>query len=249
MSETYRIFGSELSPYSVKVRSYFRYKKIPHEWIIRDSTNQDEFQRHAKLPLVPLVVASGGEVFQDSTPIIEHFENLYPEPSLVPVDPTLAFLSALIEEYADAFDLRAAVNRCGVIAGPWQMGKVDQGVFTHWMLAHHFGNPLSYIGFGGAGKQVRDLLHGKQTFGELIDSPERIPTNLLTDRLRRLEEAGIVERSVYQERPVRHTYGLTPKGEALGEVLLAMVKWGKKYVPGAKVLKAPRRNAGSGLKP
>jgi CDP-paratose 2-epimerase len=46
-----------------------------------------------------------------------------------------------------------------VIAGPWQMGKVDQGVFTHWMLAHHFRAPLSYIGFGGSGKQVRDLLH------------------------------------------------------------------------------------------
>ena len=65
----------------------------------------------------------------------------------------------LIEEYRAAFGLEAIVNRCGVIAGPWQMGKVDQGVFTHWVLSHHFGIPLSYIGFGGRGKQVRDLLH------------------------------------------------------------------------------------------
>jgi CDP-paratose 2-epimerase len=65
----------------------------------------------------------------------------------------------LIEEYRAAYGLRAVVNRCGVIAGPWQMGKVDQGVFTYWMLAHHFKRPLSYIGFGGTGKQVRDLLH------------------------------------------------------------------------------------------
>jgi CDP-paratose 2-epimerase len=65
----------------------------------------------------------------------------------------------LIEEYADAFGLRAAVNRCGVIAGPWQMGKVDQGVFSWWLLSHYFGRPLSYIGYGGSGKQVRDLLH------------------------------------------------------------------------------------------
>ena len=57
------------------------------------------------------------------------------------------------------FGLRTVVNRCGVVAGPWQMGKVDQGVFTYWMLAHHFGRPLRYIGFGGTGKQVRDLLH------------------------------------------------------------------------------------------
>ena len=67
--------------------------------------------------------------------------------------------SCLIEEYAAAFGLRTVVDRLGVVAGPWQMGKVDQGVFTHWLLAHHFGRPIDYIGYGGRGKQVRDLLH------------------------------------------------------------------------------------------
>src|SRR5579884_2895108 len=62
----------------------------------------------------------------------------------------------LIEEYRETYGLRAVVNRCGVIAGPWQMGKVDQGVFAYWLLAHHFGRPLRYVGFGGKGKQVRD---------------------------------------------------------------------------------------------
>jgi len=75
----------------------------------------------------------------------------------------------LIEEYRAAFGLGAVVDRCGVIAGPWQMGKVDQGVFTHWMLSHHFGLPLRYIGFGGEGKQVRDLLHVE----DLVDLVER----------------------------------------------------------------------------
>jgi CDP-paratose 2-epimerase len=65
----------------------------------------------------------------------------------------------LIEEYADVFGLRAVTNRCGVIAGPWQMGRVDQGVFSWWLLSHLFGRPLDYIGYGGTGKQVRDLLH------------------------------------------------------------------------------------------
>jgi len=65
----------------------------------------------------------------------------------------------LITEYADAFALRSVINRCGVIAGPWQMGKVDQGVFAWWLLSHFYGKPLSYIGFDGSGKQVRDLLH------------------------------------------------------------------------------------------
>jgi CDP-paratose 2-epimerase len=65
----------------------------------------------------------------------------------------------LIEEYRASQGVPAVIDRCGVLAGPWQMGKVDQGVFTHWMLAHQFRRPLTYIGFGGEGKQVRDLLH------------------------------------------------------------------------------------------
>jgi CDP-paratose 2-epimerase len=74
----------------------------------------------------------------------------------------------LIEEYRAGFGLRAVIDRCGVIAGPWQMGKVDQGVFTHWMLSHHFRQPLSYIGYGGTGKQVRDLIHIDDLI-ELVD--------------------------------------------------------------------------------
>ena len=97
----HRIFGSELSPYSVKVRSYFRYKGLPHEWIPRSPAVQAEFQKYAKLPLVPLVVTPEGEGVQDSTPIIERFEAGRSEPSIVPDDPTLAFISALLEEYGD----------------------------------------------------------------------------------------------------------------------------------------------------
>jgi CDP-paratose 2-epimerase len=81
----------------------------------------------------------------------------------------------LIEEYVASFGLRAVVDRCGVIAGPWQMGKVDQGVFAHWMLAHHFGRPLRYIGYGGTGKQVRDLLHVEdlvELIARQLDDPE-----------------------------------------------------------------------------
>ena len=65
----------------------------------------------------------------------------------------------LIEEYRATYGLKSVVNRCGVIAGPWQFGKVDQGVASLWVLAHYFGRPLSYIGYGGVGKQVRDFLH------------------------------------------------------------------------------------------
>ncbi len=101
MSSPYRIFGSELSPYSIKVRAYFRYKQVPHEWVVRSRDNMAEFQKHAKLPLIPLVLIPDGGAMQDSTPIIEKIEELHPEPSIHPENPALRFLSALIEEYGD----------------------------------------------------------------------------------------------------------------------------------------------------
>lgn len=65
----------------------------------------------------------------------------------------------MLQEYSRQYDLPAVITRCGVVAGPWQLGKQDQGVFTHWLVSHRLERPLSYIGFGGQGKQVRDLLH------------------------------------------------------------------------------------------
>jgi CDP-paratose 2-epimerase len=65
----------------------------------------------------------------------------------------------ILQEYADTYKFPCIINRCGVIAGPGQFGKVDQGVFTMWVANHIYNKPLSYIGFGGTGKQVRDLLH------------------------------------------------------------------------------------------
>ena len=100
MADPYRILGSELSPYSVKVRSYCRYKRIPHEWQLRGAHPED-FQKYARLPLVPLVITPDEQGIQDSTPIIEKLEEIFPEPSIHPDDPASAFLSALIEEYGD----------------------------------------------------------------------------------------------------------------------------------------------------
>ncbi len=101
MADRYRIFGAELSPYSVKVRSYFRYKGIPHQWIIRNPDSQSEYQKYARLPIVPLVVTPQNEGLQDSTPIIEHMESVHPQPSIHPPDPVAAFVSVLLEEFGD----------------------------------------------------------------------------------------------------------------------------------------------------
>lgn len=65
----------------------------------------------------------------------------------------------IIQEYLEMYDLRGVINRCGVITGPWQMGKVDQGVVVLWAAKHLYGGNLNYIGYGGKGKQVRDILH------------------------------------------------------------------------------------------
>ena len=101
-------------------------------------------------------------------------------------------------------------------------------------------NSLDIVGDKWSLLVVRDLLHGKQTYGELANSPERIPTNILADRLKRLEAAGIILSTPYQQHPLRYRYTLTPKGNALGEVLLAFVRWGKEYIPGTVTLSQGR---------
>ncbi|MBX3485610.1 glutathione S-transferase family protein [Phenylobacterium sp.] len=101
MSAVYRIFGSEMSPYSVKVRSYFRYKGVPHRWIPRTPAVEEEYKRFAKLPIVPTVATPADEGLQDSTPIMERVEAEHPEPSVHPADPALRFLSELFEEFGD----------------------------------------------------------------------------------------------------------------------------------------------------
>ncbi|MEZ6062264.1 MAG: NAD-dependent epimerase/dehydratase family protein [Planctomycetaceae bacterium] len=74
----------------------------------------------------------------------------------------------IAQEYAAAAGMRVLINRCGVLTGPWQMGKVDQGVVALWVLRHHFGQPLKYIGYEGTGLQVRDLLHVDDLYRLLI---------------------------------------------------------------------------------
>jgi DNA-binding HxlR family transcriptional regulator len=82
---------------------------------------------------------------------------------------------------------------------------------------------------------VRDLFLGKRRYGEFQDSPEGIPTNILAERLKRLEYLGIIDKTAYQEHPVRHDYTLTTKGTELLPVVRALREWGLKHVPGTGI--------------
>src|SRR3954470_11316020 len=88
---------------------------------------------------------------------------------------------------------------------------------------------------------VRDLLRGRDTFSKLASSDEAIPTNILSDRLKRMEDAGLIGARPYQERPVRYAYALTGKGRDLADVLTALARWGKKHVRGTIVAPEFRR--------
>jgi glutathione S-transferase len=181
MSDVHRIFGAELSPYSVKVRSYFRYKGIPHQWIPRSQAVQQEFQKYAKLPLIPLVVTPDEQGIQDSTPIIERMESLVPEPTIYPRDPALRFVSALIEEYADEWgnkhmfhyrwfyepDQRSAAERIARINLPADapqpaVEKAVQGVRERM---------VPRLSFVGSSKETKDQI--ESSFHRLLGIVER----------------------------------------------------------------------------
>jgi DNA-binding HxlR family transcriptional regulator len=81
---------------------------------------------------------------------------------------------------------------------------------------------------------IRDLVLGKRRYQEFTSSPEQIASNILADRLKRLETDGLVTRRAYQQNPVRYEYLLTEKGEGLKPVLEAIMAWGQKHYPGTK---------------
>jgi CDP-paratose 2-epimerase len=80
----------------------------------------------------------------------------------------------VVQEYCALYGMQIIINRCGVIAGPGQWGKADQGVYTLWVANHFFDKTLKYIGYGGHGKQVRDLLHPQDLFALLEAQLEKI---------------------------------------------------------------------------
>ncbi len=98
----------------------------------------------------------------------------------------------ILQEYASMYGIRCIINRIGLLAGPWQFGKAEQGVLSYWLTAHYFKKPLAYIGFGGQGKQVRDILH----IDDLFDLLRRQLENLDQANGRIFNAGGGVENTL-----------------------------------------------------
>lgn len=106
-------------------------------------------------------------------------------------------------------------------------------------------NTLDLVGDRWSLLIVRDMVNGKRRFGEFLESPERIPTNILAVRLKRLVSEGLAIRALYQERPARYEYQLSEKGRSLLPVLQEICRWANHHLPGTWVpprsfMEAPR---------
>ncbi|MGC4098345.1 MAG: helix-turn-helix domain-containing protein [Nitrospira sp.] len=95
---------------------------------------------------------------------------------------------------------------------------------------------------------IRDLVLGKRRYQEFLASPEQIASNILTERLNRLLDSGLVSRQAYQHNPIRYQYRLTEKGKGLEPVLEAILVWGKKQFPGTKKFPRVKPSEPAGVK-
>src|SRR5271169_1066421 len=104
------VVGAPGSPYSRKLRAVLRYRRIPYVWVQRGSREASGLPkpRVELLPQLILPAADGTlEALIDSTPLIRRLETLEPGRSVIPPDPALAFLDALLEDYADEWLTKA----------------------------------------------------------------------------------------------------------------------------------------------
>lgn len=201
MAEAYRIFGSEMSPYSVKVRAYFRFKGVPHRWIARNAGNDEDYKRFARLPIVPTVATPEDEGQQDSTPILEAAEARFPEPSIHPEDPALAFLSALIEEFGDEWGNKLMFHH------RWY-ADVDQAASAQTLarlsLPHGTTEEVA-----ARTKMVRERMTGRGHFVGSSDANAPLITDYYLELLDLLEAHLTDRKYLFGARPAFGDFGLS----------------------------------------
>ena len=200
MAEVYRIFGSEMSPYSVKVRSYFRFKGIPHRWIPRSPTSDEDYKRFAKLPIVPTVATPQDEGQQDSTPIMERAEALFPEPSMHPADPALNFLSALVEEFGDEWGNKLMFHH------RWY-ADVDQAASAQTLARLSLPNGTAEE-VAERTRMVRERMTGRGHFVGSSDANAPLITGYYLELLDILEAHLATRKYLFGARPAFGDFGL-----------------------------------------
>jgi glutathione S-transferase len=200
MADIYEVMGSEMSPYSIKVRSYFRYKKIPHRWVQATAESRERYQKYQKLPLVPVVVTPGDEGMQDSTPILEAMEAKFPAPSIHPDDPAMAFISALIEEYGDEWGNKMMFHH------RWYY-EADQYA-TPSLLARTMMPDASYQQIAEMAPMIRERMTGRIFFVGSSDSTAPLIEKYYGDMLAILDAHLSERRYLFGARPTFADFGL-----------------------------------------
>ena len=104
----YKLFGLEISPFTLKIKSYLNYKKIKYKWI--KNPNSKELQKLKQTSSLPFLLTNDGEVLQDSTNAIVKLEHRHSNNSIYPEDSRLIFISSLIEEYSDEWMIKHLFN-------------------------------------------------------------------------------------------------------------------------------------------
>ncbi|MBL4665969.1 MAG: glutathione S-transferase family protein, partial [Sneathiella sp.] len=186
--------------FSIKVRSYFRYKNIEHKWRPRTQENFADFKAHAKLPLIPLIICPDGSVLQDSSPIIEKMEMQFPDHSVYPEGVTCDFLSTLLEEYGDEW-----VNKPMFHYRWW--ADVDQIAVAAGLAQSLMPNGTD-DGQKTLAEEIRERMVPRLSFVGSCDQNKHTIETSLDDLLRLMEKHLVTRPYIFGGKPSFGDFGL-----------------------------------------
>lgn len=199
MTAPYRLYGGQFSPFSQKVAGFMRFKGIEHSWIERAAARAEEFNRYAKLPLLPLLVGADEVVLQDSTAILEVLSRRYPEPTTRPAELALGFLAALLEDFADEWVNKALqLYRWGEEAGPSSAAAIAQLALGEAEAAYHSAGEAEIL----SRMQARKAMIG------LTDSAAEVITASFARTLLALSSTFQDRQFLFGDRPTNADFSL-----------------------------------------
>ena len=204
MNLPYKILGAPGSPYSRKLRSILRYRRIPFTWANRNS-KEDNNTPKVPVNLLPVLVIpnENGEYSEakvDTTPIIRSLEKLHSARSVIPIDPVISFLDYLIEDYADEWLTKAMFHF------RWAHQKnVDfaGSILPRWTMNHLSDEEIAPMSKLISERQIERLRYvgSNETTGEFIEESYKKFIELLSDHL-------VGRRFLLGERPGSSDFGI-----------------------------------------